>query len=65
MPYDHTDALELPDDMDDALQLMEKRRLCRPGTGAASFQGLSRPETRRDHGLLERDQPPLERTTYL
>ena len=55
MPMTTRTRWNCPDDMDDALQLMEKKRLCRPGTGAASFQGLSRPETRRDHGLLERD----------
>jgi len=62
--YDHTDALELPDDMDDALQLMEKSGFADRALGpllSKVYRDLKRAEIM----AFWSEITPLERTTYL
>jgi glutamine synthetase len=62
--YDDTDGLELPDDMDDALQLMEKSGFADRALGpllSKVYRDLKRAEIM----AFWSEITPLERTTYL
>lgn len=62
--YDNTEGLYLPDDMDEALQLMEKGRFAERALGgdlAKVYKDLKRSEILAFWGEIT----PLERTTYL